>query len=201
MKTITKEIILLKFAELPEDTQRKVIESFRNDDFFLWVRENADTLKAFERVFPVKVRDYEYGDRNDINFTISPNSDYGEEIKAFSGPRLMRYLYNNYWLDITSPKIYYHPASPGKKRASRITRTLENCPLTGYCMDNDILDPIFKFLASPSESVTFEDLLGDCLHSWLYACRDDYEYWSSEKGIREDIDANDYDFTEDGEIY
>ena len=201
MKTITKEITLFKLSELPEDTQRKVISSFRDDDPSPWESENADTLKAFTRIFPVKVRNYEYEDRAIINFTIDAGWDYGEEIKSLSGPRLMRYIYNNYWDDITSPKIYYHPSALGKKRTSRITRTLEACPLTGYIMDNAILDPLVKFLANPSKDVTFEELLEDCLHSWLYACRDDYEFWMSEPSIREDIEANDYDFTEDGRLY
>lgn len=200
MKTITKEITLFKLAELPEDIQEEIISTFRQNDDYAWNTENADTLKAFEQIFPVKVRSYEYGYRNDIDFITS----VPDPILALRGPRLSKYIYNNFYPSLVKGKYYSKPRSKGTGYVSyhsKCQTSFGDCPLTGYGMDNDILDPIFAFLKTPSPDTDLADLMRDCLYAWLYACRDDYEYWMSEPSIREDIEANDYDFTEDGSIY
>jgi len=40
----------------------------------------------------------------------------------------------------------------------------------------------------------------DCLHNWLFGCRDDYEYQLSDESIIENIQANEYEFDEDGNL-
>ena len=78
---------------------------------------------------------------------------------------------------------------------------LGNCPFTGYCMDETLLDPIRAFIKYPSPNTDYEMLIYDCLHSWLYACRDAYEYWLTPEAITEDIECNEYEFMEEGQLY
>ena len=55
-------IKVYKFSELDPKVQEKVIEQFQNEDWlYSWQDENNETLKAFEKIFPVIVRDWEYG--------------------------------------------------------------------------------------------------------------------------------------------
>ncbi len=87
---------------------------------------------------------------------------------SLSGWRLMAYLMNNHWNDLYTPKYFWKGM---KGRKSRIF--VDTCPLTGYYIDNDILDPIYKFLKSPTGNVTFDNLMNNCLDSFFRACRDD----------------------------
>jgi hypothetical protein len=166
-----------------------------------WAKENRETLDVFCALFPVKVSDWEYGYQNYINFSMTCN----DEIETLSGWRLATYLWNNYRRDLYKGKYYstsgkcidgkYHY----KSRHSRII--LDNCcVLTGYCIDDDILKPIYDFLNRP-DSQTFYDLMNDCLQSWVYACRDEYEHALSDESAEDAIRANEYEFTKDGSIY
>jgi hypothetical protein len=193
MRTMTITKTVYKFEELPEDVQEKVVENFGNDTSYFWEGENRDTLMAFEKVFPVKVRNWEYGYRNFINF----DSLVDDEVKGFTGVRLMKYIINHYYDDLFKPK--YLGYVKGKARRSRIQRE-NSCVLTGYCLDDDILRPIYDFLKKPDKSNTFDDILSDCLHSWISACNKDYEYRQSREAIVGEIAANDYEFDEKGNI-
>jgi hypothetical protein len=75
------------------------------------------------------------------------------------------------------------------------------CVLTGYCIDYDILKPLYDFIKTPNDSETLEDILYDCLQSWVYACQDDYETQRSFEYVSEFLDANNFEFTENGELY
>jgi hypothetical protein len=189
----TQEISIYKFSELPEDTQEKVIEHFREGDQNFWSKENEETLKAFEEFFPVKIKDWEYGVRNYINFTLTCD----ETIEPLTGVRLLKYILNNYGTRLFKPKYLKHVK--GKARYSRINKDT-CCVLTGYCIDDDTLQPIYDFLKTPSNSVTLQDLMNDCLHAWVFACRRDYEHAYSDEAIKETIDANEYEFTEEGKL-
>lgn len=46
-----------------------------------------------------------------------------------------------------------------------------------------------------------EEFLYDILRNYLKILKDEYEYLTSEKAIIEGIEANEYDFTEDGKIF
>ena len=166
-----------------------------------WSKENRETLDVFCALFPVKVSDWEYGYRNYINFSMTCN----DEIETLSGWRLATYIWNNYRRDLFKGKYYstsgkcidgkYHY----KSRHSKII--LDNCcVLTGYCIDDDILKPIYDFLNRP-DSQTFYDLMNDCLQSWVYACQDEYEHALSDESAEDAIRANEYEFTKDGSIY
>lgn len=74
------------------------------------------------------------------------------------------------------------------------------CPLTGYCGDEPLLDPIREFLAKPAPYVTLSDILDDCLSRWAFAFRDDLEFQDSDEYVVESIEANDYTFTIDGNL-
>lgn len=191
-----ESIKVYKFSELDPNVQEKVIEQFQQEDWlYSWQDENNETLKAFEKIFPVKVSDWEYGGgRTNIcaKFLID------QEHEELTGIRLMKYIINNYGGYLWNRKYLNHVK--GKARYSRIQKE-DSCVLTGYHMDNYILKPIYDFLKKPKDGVTFEDILRDCLWSWVRACEEDWEYAYSEESIKEMIDANEYEFTVDGKIW
>ena len=75
------------------------------------------------------------------------------------------------------------------------------CVLTGVCYDNDILEPIYNFLKRPDSKTTFEDLIQD-IEAAIQKTFNNMEEWlNSDEIITETIEANEYEFTEDGERY
>ena len=192
-----EEVIkIYRFSELDPKVQEKVIEQFQQEDWLYgWQDENNETLKAFEGIFPVKVRNWEYGGgRTDINFKFLID----EEHKNLTGIRLMKYIINNYGRYLWKQKYLKHVK--GKARYSRIQKETD-CVLTGYYIDNYILDPIYEFLKKPKEGVTFEDILRDCLWSWVRECERDWGYAYSRENIEEMLEANDYEFTVGGGVW
>lgn len=201
MKEVTIKVYPIN--ELDQPQQEKAFYNWLESDDYTWNAENKDTLEKFSDIFPIKVKKYEYGYQNfiDWNFTES------EEIENLSGIRLMKYIYNNYFQYIFKGKYYstkghydennkYHY----KHRYSKII--FENCcPLTGYCMDDDILEPIYKFLKNPEKHITFYHLLSDCLYSWVHACQNDYEHSTSKEFFIEECQANERLFYSDGKEY
>ena len=87
-----------------------------------------------------------------------------------------------------------------KHRYSKIIKDT-CCVLTGYYIDDDILEPIYDFLKKPSKHVTFADLMRDCLQFWVIACNKDYEACTSMEYFAELCEANGYEFTGYGNVW
>jgi hypothetical protein len=167
---------------------------------YFWANDSTKTLEAFCKVFYfVKVRNYDYGDRADINFSV----DLSEEVGLLHGLRASKWLYNNFYNQIVKGKYYSNGKYIDgkytyKNRYSKILKE-RDCTLTGYGVDYDILEPVFKFIDKPKEGVTIEEVISDCLWAWVYACQRDYEAQFEEANIIDYMEANEYEFTEDGE--
>ena len=57
---------------------------------------------------------------------------------------------------------------------------------------------IYNFLNKPSENIDMNDLMNDCLNSWIESCKKDYEYQYSDEAIKEHLEINEYEFDKDG---
>jgi hypothetical protein len=120
----------------------------------------------------------------------------------------MKYIWNNYSDYIFKGKYYstkgyydekqqYHY----KYRHSNIILEKENCPLTGYYIDNEILQPLWDFLDKPNKNTTFHDLMEECLNNWISACNKDYENYYSMENFLEESKANEYEYLESGKQF
>lgn len=222
MKTV--EINLYKFEELSERAKQTAIEHHRNNNFeYFWADENRQTLEKFAEIFPIKVTNWSYGGRGegvDFHFTCS------DEIEELTGQRLATYIWNNYKTDLFKGKYFHsqkfgltdHKLNHRRVKSRQITTNCPNmgkwsnsyysailldscCVLTGYCMDDEILNPIYNFLNKPIENISFRDLLESCFDCWVTACNNDIEYQNSDEYISDEIINNDCDFEEDGTIF
>jgi len=201
MRTITTTVY--KFNELSDEAKDNAIENYRNSDKeYFWLDENRETMEKFAKLFPIEVTNWSYGGRGEgVSFTSSMDG----AIEELTGQRLATYLWNNYKRDLFKGKYYSKQratSTPEKyqyvKRYSRIQ--LENsCVLTGYYMDNEILDPIYQFLDSP-RNINFLELLEECFDAWVMACNQEIESQDSDEYIADHLEANNYEFTEEGEI-
>jgi hypothetical protein len=208
MRTVRTKVY--KFDELSEEAKERAIETYRQwaeGDTPAWADENQQSMEEFAKIFPIRINRWSYGDRGEgVYFEFT--DDYNlEEMK---GQRLATYIWNNYRDSIYKGKYYslwskteksYEHYKEGypvlKTRYSRIT--LEgSCPLTGYMMDNVLLDPIYDFMKKPDPETNFRDLLETCFHAWIKACNDEIEYQNSDEYLIQEIQAQEWEFRKDG---
>lgn len=198
------QVNVYNINELSEKAKQKAYLSWCSTIDYPWSNENENTLYAFENIFPIKVTHWEYDEaRGYIKFRFTDD----DTIANLSGIRLMKYLYNNYFNHLYKGRYYSlwrkkenstgHKCPP--KLISRYSKIiLDNCcPLTGYCVDDAILEPIYEFLKRPYD-ITFEGLMKKCLDSWITACVEDYAYCYSMEYFIEEALVNDYEYFKDG---
>ena len=177
----TLEITVYKLDELDEAMQQRVIQSWRDGDHFFWEDEWRDSLHAFAKIAPIKVRDWSVGYGGTyVTFDMDQDDNYGDGIAEMSGVRAWKWLVNNGWAKIAAG---------------------QDCPFTGYCGDENLLDAIRTAIGNPaSDCPPLRDIFKEALDDWAKAFERDLDYWHSEEAIREDIEANDYEFNANGTL-
>lgn len=202
-ETITRK--LYTFDELSETAKEKARDWYRDGSEYFWTDENKGSLNAFCDLFGIEPNwevsswgySYCYPKYREYNAPVNEASE--EEI---SGLRLRTYLLNNYGHVLTIGKPYgkYERVNGvwRYKRRSRVLFVTNDCPFTGYCMDESLLAPIRAFIENP-DSRTYSELIQDCLDSWLSDFRADLEYQYSDEFANEGLSGSDYEFTETGE--
>ena len=195
MRTETRTYEVYNLHELTREAQAKAHSHWAEHFNYGWDEENRKTLQAFERTFNIKAERWSY---DSCTYTYRFTSHYSEEEDNMKGTRLLKYLVNNYWNDLYPPKTYWS-GNYKKKRKSRVFVS-DDCVLTGYCIDYEILKPIYDFLKSPDDT-TLHELMDRCLDGFFKACRDDMEYQLSEEAFAESCEANNYEFLSDGTLF
>jgi hypothetical protein len=217
MKTIT--VNLYSFNELSQAAKEKVIQEIRNnnpnDYDYIW-NDAHKTVKEFHKIFPTKE-----GLNSWLDYKLT-NFDYEDEILNLSGLRLRKYILNNFGSylfkaaykgslktnDYVSHKRIKSPLelnSVGNRFNPYYSAIFKDnsCVLTGVCYDDDLLNPIYKFLESDykNESINLKYLFDECFHSLKKSIESEIEWNESDEGIKDFIESNDYEFTEEGGIY
>lgn len=191
MRTI--EVKILTFNELSEQAKENAFENWRNEerDFF-WMEENLESLKQGLLHFGFELKDWSidyYNAKNAYLRIEYQNSNGYDEENALQGVRLWKFINNNmldYWCKYKK-KYEYGKLLDG------------NCPFTGYCVDEDFLEPVRQFMKKPI-GITFQELMEDCAHNVMKCIELDYEYQTSKDYFIEMCIENIYEFYEDGSI-
>lgn len=91
---------------------------------------------------------------------------------------------------------------------SKILLENNNCPLTGVCYDQDILDPIIRYYKtwnSYPEDFSWPDLMRQCYDNFFKSWHEEYEYWADdESALREELHNNQYEdrlYYKNGDVY
>jgi hypothetical protein len=209
-----KTIEVYSIDELNVVAKQKAIEYFRCNKEYFWIDEAIDTLSEFAKIFPVKIKNYEL---SPYSYSyIKYSLDCNDEIKCLEGIRLYKYIMNNFhrylikgkYFNVKTERILEHrnikskKLSNGKTFQAYYSRVLfdNSCVLTGVCFDDDILSPIYSYLKKIRKGITFEDLIDECIESLKDSIIKDMEFQDSDEYILEHIDANEYEFDEDGNM-
>lgn len=165
----TKVVELPTFEQLTDEEKEKALDNYRAQGHeYAWSGEAVDSFKAFCDNMPLTVQDWSVGGRGEgVFFSMD-----GDNIEELTGNRLHKYLTNNGYFDLVK----------------------ECCCFTGYCMDDNIVDPIRQFQSKIDLNLTFKELMGDCFHAWIKAYNDDVEYQDSAECLSELFECNEYTF-------
>lgn len=179
MRTI--ETTLYRFDELSDSAKDRARENFRRsgylDDIDQWNWQEASaSRKAFLDEFRADLRSGHYQSES---VHVSPKYDQVDgAIGEISYVRLWKYLQANH--------------------ADCISK-IGHCQFTGVCWDENLLDGIAEFMRKPYRT-DFESLLYSCCEDLRNAVENESEYQYSDEAIDESIRANEYEFTNQGEI-
>jgi hypothetical protein len=218
MRTIRTRIY--KFEELNKEAQEIAIENYRNNNLtFDFIYSDAEsTVNAFCDAFGVKSGSMSWLDCN--------TSNIDDDILQLTGLRLRKYILNNFgdtlykrkYLKIGSNSKTLKPFHRMRKQTeikngsnkglfysvyySNICKVAKNCNLTGMCYDDDMMEPIYDFLELRTfGSTNFEYLLKECFDAMRSTLQKEEDYMYTDEYISEEIEANDYEFTEEGKIF
>lgn len=206
MRTVTQT--LYTFSELSEQAQQRAIEQHRNKgyDYSHYFDEITNSVKAAADVFGLKFG----GEYTDLRF-----SHIDDNLLELSGVRLYKWLINNHYSDLFKPiyiktvsgkyknKLFYCKTSKNQEYTTIYSRWKRSadCVLTGVCYDNDILQPFYDFLKKPSSHTTLEDLFKEMEGAIEQTYKDCEEWINSYEFIADELEANGYEFTEEGETF
>jgi len=173
----TQKVITYSFDELPIETQEAIANSWRDNDYFIWGDDWAKSLEAFADYFGLHIKDWRVDlySQSYVNFYFKCDED------ATKGVRLFKMLLNRHFF------------------AENMQN--EDCPLTGFCGDENLLEPIRDFMKKPCRYTSFYELIEDCLDNWIKGYKADIEHWEGFDCIKEEILSNDYQFTDDGDLF
>ena len=198
--------------ELSDKAKEHAYSKWNNDDHYVWSREAEATLNEFCRIFDIKMDRWEYNSCNySYRFTVQ-NDTLDDEDNNVTGLRLATYIWNNYAKYITKGKYYSlwsktekseKNPSVGKLkfRYSKVMTEIDNCPLTGYCFDMNILDSIIDCLEYKKIYNNYRELIKECLDKFFNACVKDCEYCESMEYFVEEAQANEHEYDENGRAF
>ncbi len=175
MKTI--QIKLYSFNELSKDAQKKAIENIREDiTEYHHDREALNSLEKFASHFNSQLKNW------GIDFF-----NYNPSFATFSE---VEEIEENELKELIMQMGEFNPDT---------LKGLGDCKFTGVCFDEDAADGARKAFFNGERDIN--EILQAGFDSWLKSVHADTDFLTSDEGIKEEIEANEYDFTEDGEQY
>ena len=196
MRTIHQTFTLFTLEELEDEALQRAYSDWLARGYdYPFASDNCNTLEAFCNLFRIVYTNYSY-DSNRYNY--SYHTEWDDSIISLSGIRLSTYLYNNYYSALFQPKTYWTKDNK-KKRKSRISFT-SDCPLTGFVMDDIMLQPIYEFMKHP-DNRTFGNLIKECMEAFFFSCHTDCEYCTSEDYFKEESAQQNWEYLADGTFY
>lgn len=200
---------IYQFNELSEAAKQKAIENYRTTAYqygYNWQDENIDSLKTFCDRLDITLKNYYIGLWGNSYIYYSYDGLENIDTDDLKGLRLRTWLINNFLPELKQGKFYTTAGYYDKNkkyhytfRHSNINFEYDNCSLTGYCMDNELIDPILEFIKHPRAETSLTDILDNCFDSFIAAVIADMEDQESDDYISEAIEINDYEFLENGD--
>lgn len=174
------EINIYRVNELSESGKKRAYDDWIDHTEYPFLDDNQKTLDVFREIFDPKEGCSIYSDRK------------------FTGHRLAKYIINNYWDEIYSRKAYSKVIRSGYKIRHSNVQVIRDCSLTGYYIDEVILEPIYNFINRPVNGPSLSDLVREGISRFdREVDRDYYDYYSMDRFL-EECEENEYRFLKNG---
>ena len=168
------------FAELSESAKQKALENNARESEYFWGDDAINSLKKFAEHFNSELK----------NWSIDWVDQYRNEV-FFNVPTFMQ--------ELTEHELKEYIESMGSYNKETLKGDGE-CKFTGFCMDEDAAyGARIDFYKNGETDV--KELLYSGYCSLIAACKKDYEYQLSKEGFSEMCELNEYEFTENGEMF
>lgn len=197
-------VITYTATELKEqfpDAFERALERHRNDPELGsgWQGEIFDSLKAVCKAADVSLRDWSLGAYNRGNhIDVSFPGQEQDEVGELSGKRAFAWIENNLFGPLRIPWTGKRRAELRKYGSDYYAGKVKPCPLTGVCFDEDYLDALRKSIRQGDTLKEAFEGLADVYANLLKA---EIESASTEEYFIEHAEANEMQFTEDGELF
>lgn len=205
MRTVVNTFNVYTFDELSNDAKEKAINSFRyNDSCLNWQDEAINTINAISAAMNC---DAEWHSYDGIKYYVSFTSKEYEDIEILEGKRAYAYIVNNYLMPNKNYKTYwkdrciYTDGRKNWKRKSKLFYGWDDCPFTGYCMDCCFIEAWKKWEKNFNKNSTVGDFIELVADNLAEDWTKDNEYQMTDEYIIDMIEANEYEFLEDGRQY
>ena len=200
MRTIERKIF--RYDELSEQAKEVATESMREKISSAIIESDSvdyyNTLNEIEQIFGVKIYDWnvdEYNSYFRFEFTHIDEETENE-------PRLLlRYLNTNVLPCIDNKKRYYSKTAKASRKSRILCNNSYDYCLTGCWCDNAIDNALNNIKQSVKNKFNAREFVNSILEGFFEQWRNDYEYAISDECISEEIEANDYEFYENGRPY
>ena len=172
----TKTINLYSFSELSEEAKRKALESWGNDNMkYFWGDDAIKSLLKFVEHFNGSLTNYQ------IDFLEPACNSYKLSIPENMPEKDIFDLLNEL-------------GSYNKKTL----RGEGECKLTGYCMDEELIDGFRKSWFSGERDL--RELINAGISQWEITVRKDYEFEFTMEFFADHADVNGLEFDEEGNL-
>lgn len=224
-----EEVTLFDFDELSDEAKERAHRDWlAKGHEHAWWKEAKDTIEAIEKEFRATIGRWSYNSyRYDYSLSFSDSMSDALALRGNRARAWLWNNYGH--LLLTPRMSFWTPHDGKLIRAVSLSsrkyvskcffdRVYDGtCPLTGVCFDCNALDPLAYFCFGvrwdeakkarvPSSrnlaydnSQTVEDILTECVESLFQALKEDCEWQESMEYFKDLCDANEWEFTENGD--
>lgn len=202
MRTIINTFNVYSFKELSEEAKEKAIESFRLVIDLPYCEEAINSIKEIAKAMNCNA---EYYSNDGICYSVEFISN--DDIETLQGKRAYAYIVNNYLMPNKSYKTYwkdkciYTYGRKNWKRKSNLFYGWDDCPFTGYCMDCCFIEAWKNWEKNFNKYSTVGEFINLVADTLAKVWTEDNEYQLSDEFIIDMIEANDYEFFENGKQF
>ena len=194
MKTVTVNYYTIdELKEVSPKGYANAFNDYEKTQFNLgynWVDDAISSVKKFLSLFDCELdefvigsvysNDYRYTDNYIYMWNEDEQCDDALEIDELEGEKLKQYL---------------------ELEHGKTLEKWDYCPLTGYCLDITLLEPLHQFMTGEKyQDSTLKDLIDLALHYAIEEVDADYEYQCGYEAFEEDSRCNDYYYDINGNL-
>lgn len=198
MRTITKNVYTLE--ELTDKAREKAFNIWLADfDSSFYSADYEELINQIEIIFDISVKysidpyGYSY---------IMPKMNLQPEIACISGVRLLKFVWNkfNYLFEGKYYSIAHGCGADYKyiHRRSKVLKSVDNCPITGCCVDDAVTDIIKSLWNNYSPDKNYACFIVNVLDNVKKTWIEDLQYHQSAEFFWEECRNCGYHFSEDG---